>query len=67
MKRKIISITISIIFIALIGFNATFLNVENLFSGNSFIALMSIIATLCALVLLWILILGQQLIKKNKE
>lgn len=45
----------SVIAIALIIFNATKLNFDALFNGESFTALITIIAALCALTLLQIL------------
>lgn len=61
MKSIFIYLIISIVFVFLIGFNSTFLDFKNLLYGQSFVALMSIIATLCALVLLWILYLVRKM------
>ena len=51
----------SIIAIALIIFNATKLNFDALFEGESFTAVITIIATLCALVLLQILRISKKI------
>lgn len=56
---------ISGIFIALIIFNATYLDFSNLFSDESFIALISILATLCAFILLWLLFLSRKIMNSK--
>lgn len=53
MNKKFIAILI-ILAIALIAYNTTMLNFENLLEGDSAIALISIVASLCAIVLLLI-------------
>lgn len=61
MKSIYIYLIISVVFVFLIGFNSTFLDFNNLLQGQSFIALISIVATLCALILLWILYLVRKM------
>lgn len=46
---------ISVLFVGFIIFNATKISLSNPFADESFIALISIIALLCALILLWLL------------
>ncbi|WP_370390092.1 hypothetical protein [uncultured Winogradskyella sp.] len=52
---KIATLILSILAILLIAFNATKLNFNALFEGESFTAVLTIIAGLCALILLQIL------------
>ncbi len=52
---KIATIVLSIIALALIIYNATKLNFEAPFEGESIIALIVILASLCAIILLQIL------------
>lgn len=52
---KIATLILSILAVLLIAFNATKLNFNALFEGESFTAVLTIIAGLCALVLLQIL------------
>lgn len=60
MKSVFIYWIITALFIGLILFNATFLDFGNLLENESFIALISILATLCALALLWLLFFAQK-------
>jgi hypothetical protein len=52
---KIATLILSILAVLLIAFNATKLNFNALFEGESFTAVLTIIAGLCALILLQIL------------
>ncbi len=52
---KLFTIIASILALALIIFNATKLNFSALFEGESFTAILTILAALCALILLQIL------------
>jgi uncharacterized membrane protein (DUF485 family) len=63
MNKSIIIILI-ILAILLIAYNATLLDFENLFSGDSTIALIGIMAALCAIVLLLIFITSKKIEKK---
>jgi len=64
---KIFTLALSIIAIGLIIFNATKLNFEALFEGESFIAVITIIASLCAVILLQILRISKKIEKLNKH
>ncbi|WP_299112530.1 hypothetical protein [uncultured Winogradskyella sp.] len=66
---KIFTIVLSIIALGLIIFNATKLNFETLFEGESYTAIITIIAALCAIILLQILRISKKieiLSKKRK-
>lgn len=54
-NMKIFTIILSIIALGLIIFNATKLNFDALFQGESMIATITILASLCAIILLLIL------------
>ncbi|RNC87918.1 MAG: hypothetical protein ED556_01635 [Winogradskyella sp.] len=56
----------SVIAIALIIYNATKLNFDALFVGDSFTAIITIIAALCALVLLQILRISKKIERLQK-
>ena len=64
---KIFTLALSIIAIGLIIFNATKLNFEALFEGESFIAVITIIAAFCAIILLQILRISKKIEKLNKH
>lgn len=64
---KILTIILSVIAVALIIFNATKLNFSALFEGESQTALITIVAALCALVLLQILRISKKIEKLSKK
>ncbi len=64
---KIFTLLLTIIAIALIIFNATKLNFEALFEGESFTAVITIIIALCAILLLQILRLSKKIEKLDKR
>lgn len=64
---KIFTLILSIIAIALIGFNATKLNFDALFAGESQIALITIVASLCVIVLLQILRISKKIERLHKK
>ncbi|WP_458627937.1 hypothetical protein [Winogradskyella sp. PC D3.3] len=64
---KVFTLILSIIALALIIFNATKLNFEALFEGESQTALITIVAALCALVLLQILRISKKIEKLSKK
>ena len=64
---KIFTLVLTIIAIALIIFNATKLNFEALFEGESFTAVITIIIALCAILLLQILRLSKKIEKLDKR
>jgi len=53
--------------IALIAYNVTLVNFENPLEGNSIIAIIGIIASLCAIALLLIYITSKKIQKKLNE
>ncbi len=65
--NKIVNIILIIIAIALIGYNSTMLDFDNLFVGDSIIALIGIVAALCAIVLLVIFMISKKIQKKIEE
>ena len=64
---KILSILLSVIAVALIGYNTTELNFNNLFQGDSFVAIITIILSLCAILILQILRISKRIEKLSKE
>jgi len=64
---KIATIILSILALGLIIFNATKLNFNALFEGESIIAIIVIIASLCAIVLLQILMTSTRIEKLSKQ
>ncbi len=65
MNKKFIVILI-ILALVLIAYNVTLLNFENLLEGDSAIALIGIVASLCAIVLLLIFITSKKIQEKSK-
>lgn len=63
---RIFTTVLLILAIGLIGFNATMLNFTNLFDGNSLIALIGIIASICAILILLIFIVSKKIEQKLK-
>ncbi|WP_291962955.1 hypothetical protein, partial [Maribacter sp.] len=70
-KNKFMSKTLSIIFIviaiALIAYNVTLVNFADPFEKNSTIALIGIMASLCAIVLLLVFITSRKIRDKINE
>ena len=64
---KIASIILSVIALGLIIFNATQLNFDALFVGKSMAALITIVASLCAIMLLQILRTSKHIEKLSKQ
>jgi uncharacterized integral membrane protein len=64
---KIFTIIFSIIAIGLIIFNATKLNFNALFEGESMIALITILASVCAIILVQILSVSKRIERKLKK
>jgi hypothetical protein len=60
MNKKFTAILI-VLAIALIAYNVTLVNFENLLEGDSAIALIGIVASLCAIVLLLIFIASKKI------
>lgn len=64
---KIATIILSLIALGLIIFNATKLNFNALFEGDSITAIMVILASLCAIILLQILQVSKRIEKLSKQ
>lgn len=64
---KIFTIILSVIAVGLIIFNATKLNFDSLFTGESYTAILTIIAALCAIILLQILRISKKIEKLHKQ
>lgn len=47
-------------------FNTTFLDFDNLFIGQSKIAIIAILASLCVLIIAWILLIAKVIEKREK-
>ena len=65
--NKTITIILIILAIALIAYNTTLVNFENPLEGNSIIALIGIVASLCAIVLLLIYMTSKKIRDKVNE
>ena len=63
---KIATIVITIIAIALIIYNVTMIDLSNPFKGDSLVALITILAALCAILLLQILLVSKKIDAKSK-
>lgn len=63
---KIFTLILNVIAIALIVYNATKLDFNALFKGESMIALITIIAALCAILLLQILRISKKIETKSR-
>ena len=64
---KILTIVLSIIALILIVFNAIKIDINAPFEGNSALALITMLAALCALVLLQILRISKRIEEKAKN
>lgn len=64
---KILSIVFIVTALVLIVYNTTMLDFKNPLEGNSIIALIGILASLCAIVLLLIFIISKKIQKKVNE
>lgn len=65
--NKILTIVLIVLAIALIAYNVTLIDFENPFEGNSIIAFIGIVASLCAIVLLLIFMASKKIQKKMDE
>ncbi|WP_394747799.1 hypothetical protein [Spongiimicrobium salis] len=65
--NKILTIIIIVIAIALIAYNVTLVDFENPMEGNSIIALIGIVAALCAIVLILIFVTSKKIQKKVED
>jgi uncharacterized integral membrane protein len=64
---KIIITILSVIALILIVFNATIVDINNPFNGESALALITILAALCAIVLLQILRISKRIEEHSKK
>lgn len=64
---KILTLVLTVVAIALVAYNATKLNFDALFVGESFTAVLTIISALCAILLLQILRLSKKIERLNKK
>ena len=64
---KIFTIIFTIVAIALIGYNSTKLDFDNLLKGESMAAVMTILAALCGIVLLQILRISKKIDRLSKK
>lgn len=66
--NKTLTIILIVLAIALIAYNVTLVNFENPLEGNSIIALIGIVASLCAVVLLLVFMTSKKIQDKiNKD
>ena len=63
---KILTIIITVLALGLIGFNATQLNFDALFDGKSMVAVITILAALCAILMMAILWVSKRIETKVK-
>lgn len=63
---KYFTILVTIVAIALIGYNATMLDFNDLFEGQSIVALITILASLCVIILLQVLRFSKRVDQKLK-
>ena len=61
---RTVSIVLIVLALALIAYNVTMLNFDNVFEGDSTVALIGIVASLCAIVLLLIYITSKKIQRK---
>lgn len=59
--NKTLTVILIVVAIALIAYNVTLVNFDNLLEGNSAIALIGIAASLCAIILLLIFITSKKI------
>ncbi|EGV43784.1 hypothetical protein BZARG_1221 [Bizionia argentinensis JUB59] len=64
---KIFTLILSLIAIVLIGFNVTQIDFSAPFADKSMVAIITIIASLCALTLLQILMVSKKIQQKSKS
>ena len=64
---KILTTVLTVIAIVLIIFNATQINLNNPFEGDSFTAILTVLAGLCAVILLQILRLSKKIEALQKK
>ncbi|TLF46319.1 hypothetical protein [Maribacter aurantiacus] len=65
--NKTLSIILVICAVALIAYNVTLIDFENPFEGNSVVAIIGVMASLCAIVLILIFYTSKKIQKKLNE
>ena len=65
--NKTVTIILMILAVGLIAYNATIINFDNPLEGNSIIAIIGIVAALCAIVILLIYITSKKIQEKIEE
>ncbi|MCJ7465241.1 MAG: hypothetical protein MUO53_00935 [Maribacter sp.] len=65
--NKPLIVILLVLGVALIAYNVTLVNFKSPFEGNSIIALIGILASLCAIVLLLIFVTSKKIHKKIEE
>lgn len=63
---KILTLVITVIAFALIAFNITEVNLNAPFEGDSIVALITIVAALCAVLIMFILLTSKRIEQKVK-
>jgi hypothetical protein len=64
---KTLIYTLLVLSICLLVFNTTLLNFDALLEGQSKIAVIGIMASLCSVLLLWILLVSKKIKEKTKQ
>lgn len=64
---KIFTTILVVIALALIVFNITLLDFDHLFEGNSVVALIGIVASICAVCILLIFRMSKMIVEKTKD
>ena len=64
---KILILILSLVALILIGFNVTKINFSTPFEGESMVAMITIFASLCAIILLQILNVSKKIEQKSKN
>ena len=65
--NKVLTVFLILLALALIAYNITLVDFSNPFQGDSTIALIGILAPLCAIILLLIFVTSKKIDKKIKE
>ncbi|NER13096.1 hypothetical protein GWK08_06575 [Leptobacterium flavescens] len=64
---RILTVILIVLAVCLIGYNVTRLDFNALFEGDSMVAVIGIVASLCAILLLLIFTVSKKIEKKVKE
>ena len=66
-SMKIFTYILMILAVALVVFNITLLDFKNLTEGNSMVALIGIVASICAILILLIFRMSKSIVEKTKD